>query len=76
MCSVDAQHTEVDDLGAELAMTPTEILLLTFVVTIVGSGLGTRVVGALFTRQFDTQLETQKALLERSGQITAFEVYR
>src|SRR5216684_8991283 len=50
-------------------MTPTEILLLTFAVTVIGSGLGTTIIGALFKKRFDTQLETHKALLQRSGQI-------
>lgn len=34
-----------------------------------GSGLGTTIVAAWFKRRFDTQLETHKALLQRSGQI-------
>ena len=50
-------------------MTGTETLLLTFAVTIVGSGLGTTIVAALFKKRFDTQLETHKALLLRSGRI-------
>jgi hypothetical protein len=50
-------------------MTPTETLFLTFAVTIIGSGLGATIVGALFKRRFDSQLETHKALLQRSGKI-------
>lgn len=50
-------------------MTPTDTLLATLAVTIVGSGLGTTIVGALFKRRFDSQLETQKALLQRTGRI-------
>ncbi len=50
-------------------MTPTETLLATLAVTIVGSGLGTTIIGAWFKRRFDSQLETHKALLQRSGRI-------
>jgi|HubBroStandDraft_6_1064221.scaffolds.fasta_scaffold242543_2 hypothetical protein len=50
-------------------MNPTETLLVTFAVTIIGSGLGTTIIGAWFKRRFDSQLETQKALLQRSGKI-------
>ena len=50
-------------------MTPTETLLATFAVTVIGSGLGTTIIGALFKRRFDSQLETHKALLQRSGKI-------
>ena len=50
-------------------MTPTETVLLTFAVTVVGSGLGTTIVAALFKKRFDTQLETHKALLQRGGRI-------
>jgi hypothetical protein len=50
-------------------MNPTGTLLLTLAVTVVGSGLGTTMVGAWFKRRFDSQLETQKALLQRSGKI-------
>jgi hypothetical protein len=50
-------------------MTPTETLLLTLAVTVVGSGLGTTIIGALFKKHLDTQLETHKALLQRSGKI-------
>jgi len=39
------------------------------VVTLLGSGIGTTVVGALFKRRFDAQLEIQKALLQRSSRI-------
>lgn len=41
----------------------------TFIVTLVGSGLGTTIVGAWFKKRFDSQLETHKALLQRSGRI-------
>jgi len=50
-------------------LTDTEKLFLTLVVTLFGSGVGTTVVGALFKRRFDAQLETQKALLQRSSRI-------
>ncbi len=50
-------------------MTPTQLLLLTFAVTVIGSGLGTTIIGALFKKRFDTQLETHRALLLRSGKI-------
>ncbi|MGA9884886.1 MAG: hypothetical protein WBQ34_14310 [Candidatus Acidiferrales bacterium] len=50
-------------------MTPTETLLATLAVTIVGSGLGTTIIGAWFKRRFDSQLETQKAWLQRNGRI-------
>ena len=50
-------------------MTETDKLLLTGAATLVGSGLGTTIVGALFKRRFDAQLETQKALLQRSSRI-------
>ncbi len=50
-------------------MTATETLLLTFAATIIGSGLGTTIVAALFKKRFDTQLETHKDLLQRGGRI-------
>jgi len=50
-------------------LTDTEKLLLTLAVTLLGSGVGTTVVGALFKRRFDDQLETQKALLQRGSRI-------
>ena len=50
-------------------MTSTETLLLTFAVTVVGSGLGTTIIGALFKKRLDSQLETHKALLQRGGKI-------
>jgi hypothetical protein len=50
-------------------MTETERSLLTLAMTFVGSGLSTTIVGAFFKRRFDSQLETQKALLQRSGRI-------
>jgi hypothetical protein len=50
-------------------MTETTKLVATIVATLVGSGLGTTIIGALFKKRFDTQLETHKALLQRSGNI-------
>jgi hypothetical protein len=50
-------------------LTETPKLLLTLAVTVLGSGIGTTVVGALFKRRFDAQLETQKALLQRTSRI-------
>src|ERR1700688_1476982 len=50
-------------------MTPTQTLLVTFAVTIIGSGLGTSIVAALLNKRFSTQLEAHKALLLRSGLI-------
>ena len=50
-------------------MTETQKVLITFAVTLVGSGLGTTVIGALFKRRFDAQLERQKALLQRGSRI-------
>jgi hypothetical protein len=50
-------------------MTPTETLLITFGVTVIGSGLGTTIVGAWFKTRLDKQLETHRALLERGGKI-------
>src|SRR5260370_33973251 len=47
----------------------TTTLLVTVAATVVGSGLGTAIVGALLSRRFNTQLETHKALLQRSGRI-------
>jgi len=39
------------------------------VLTVVGSGLGTALIGTWFKNHFDAQLETQKALLQRTGKI-------
>jgi hypothetical protein len=50
-------------------MTSTENLFATLAVTIIGSGLGTTIIGALFKQRFDSQLEIHKALLQRSGKI-------
>lgn len=50
-------------------MTETQKLLLTLAVTLVGSGVGTTIIGALFKRRLDAQLETQKALLQRGSRI-------
>jgi hypothetical protein len=55
-------------------MTPAETLFITFAVTIIGSGLGTTIVGAFFKRRFDAQLETHKALLQRIGRIHGMQV--
>jgi hypothetical protein len=38
-------------------------------VTIIGSGLGTAIVAAFLKKRFDSQLETHKALLQRSGKV-------
>jgi hypothetical protein len=43
--------------------------LLTFLTAVVGSGLGTAFVGAGFAWFFNRQLESYKALLQRSGKI-------
>jgi hypothetical protein len=43
--------------------------LITLALTIVGSGLGTTIVAALFKRRFDTQLERHKALLLRASRV-------
>jgi hypothetical protein len=40
-----------------------------FITTLVGSGVGTAIVGAFFKRRFDAQLESYKALLQRSSRI-------
>ena len=40
-----------------------------FITTLVGSGVGTAIVGAFFKRRFDAQLEIHKALLQRSSRI-------
>jgi hypothetical protein len=37
--------------------------------SLVGSGVGTTIIGVLFKKRFDTQLETHKALLQRTGKI-------
>lgn len=55
-------------------MNDGETLFLTLAVTFVGSGLGTTIVAALFKRRFDAQLETHKALLQRSGLVHARQV--
>ena len=47
----------------------TTTLLVTVAATLVGSGFGTAIVGAFLSRRFNTQLETHKALLQRSGRI-------
>jgi hypothetical protein len=38
-------------------------------VAVLGSGLGTTIVGALFKSRFDHQLELQKAVLERASRV-------
>jgi len=50
-------------------MMDTTTLLVTVAATLVGSGFGTAIVGALLSRRFNTQLETHKALLQRNGRI-------
>lgn len=50
-------------------MTDSASVLLTLAATVIGSGVGTAIVAALFKRRFDTELEIQKALLQRSGKI-------
>jgi hypothetical protein len=50
-------------------MTETTKFVVTIVAALVGSGLGTTLIGALFKKRFDAQLETHKALLQRSGRI-------
>jgi len=50
-------------------MTGPEKFLLTLAATLLGSGLGTTIVGALFKRRFDAQLETHKAQLQRNSRI-------
>ncbi len=50
-------------------MTKSDELFLTLAITVVGSGLGTTIVGVLFKQQFDSQLETYKALLQRNSRI-------
>jgi hypothetical protein len=43
--------------------------IVTVLASLVGSGLGTTIIGALFKKRLDAQLETHKALLQRSGKI-------
>jgi hypothetical protein len=64
-------HTFLDLSATRLvhALTETEKLLLTLAATLLGSGVGTTIVGALFKRRFDAQLEAQKALLQRGSRI-------
>lgn len=50
-------------------MIETTKFLITTIAALVGSGLGTTIVGALFKSRFDTQLATHEALLQRSGRI-------
>lgn len=50
-------------------MTETVKLALTLAVTLVGSGLGTTIVGTLFKQRFDHKLETHKSLLLRNSRI-------
>lgn len=52
-----------------MTMTETTKLLVSVAAALVGSGLGTSIVAALFKKRFDTQLETHKALLQRGGRI-------
>lgn len=50
-------------------MTESTKFLITIIAAFIGSGLGTTIVAALFKKRFDAQLETHKALLQRSGRI-------
>ncbi len=50
-------------------MTEKTELLFTLGATLLGSGLGTTIVGALFKRRFHVQLESYKSVLERSSRI-------
>jgi hypothetical protein len=59
-CPEGMRYAEAD------TMTETEKLFLTLAVTLVGSGLGTTIVSALFKRRFDAQ-QTHEALLQRNS---------
>ena len=50
-------------IAGKYGMTETTKFFITAVAALVGSGLGTTIIGALFKRRFDAQLETRKALL-------------
>jgi len=50
-------------------VTDAHKLLMTFVLTLVGSGLGTTIMAALLKRRFDKRLELLKAVLERGSRI-------
>ena len=50
-------------------MTETEKLLLTLAVTVLGSGVGTTIVGIWFKKRVDTQLEVHRALLGRGSRV-------
>lgn len=44
-------------------------VLLTSLLTVLGSGVGTTIVGWLFKRKFDSELERQKAFLHRASRV-------
>jgi len=48
--------------------------IVTILASLVGSGLGTTIIGAFFKKRLDAQLETHKALLQRSGKIHGMQV--
>jgi hypothetical protein len=50
-------------------MPETVNLLRTLLTAVIGSGIGTTIVGALFKWKFDKQLETHKAMLQRGSKI-------
>jgi hypothetical protein len=50
-------------------MTESGKFILTLAATLVGSGIGTAIIGSLFKRRFDHQLETYKSFLVRNSQI-------
>jgi hypothetical protein len=50
-------------------VTETHKLLLTFILTLAGSGVGTTIVAALLKRTFDERIELLKAVLERGSRI-------
>jgi hypothetical protein len=50
-------------------MTETVKFILTLAAPLVGSGLGTAIIGSLFKQRFDHQLETYKSFLVRNSQI-------
>jgi hypothetical protein len=55
-------------------MTETEKFVISTSAAVLGSGLGTAIIGAVFKRWFDIQLETHKALLMRSTKIHELQV--
>jgi hypothetical protein len=50
-------------------MTETVKFIVTLAATLMGSGVGTAIVGSYFKRSFDHQLETHKSLLLRNSKI-------